>query len=126
MENSDKKILVIEDDTFLLDILIKNLTKAGFLVVCAEDGEKGLAKALEIHPNLILLDILLPAMNGMDVLKNLRQDPWGKTAHVIILSNISSPANISESIKYSADDYLVKADFDLKSLMEKIKKGLEK
>jgi len=120
-----KKILIVEDDTILLSTLADNLTQAGFEVIRALDGEEGLAFALEKKPDLILLDILLPKMDGITLLKKLRQDAWGKSVSVIILTNLSSPKDIAEAVEW-AEDYLIKSDWKIEDVIARVREKLGK
>jgi DNA-binding response OmpR family regulator len=123
-----KKILIVEDEYALLSALAENFIREGFEVIKAKDGEEGLASALEMKPDLILLDILMPKMDGFTVLKKLRQDEWGKHVPVIILTNLSSPANISESLESTTtegfQEYLIKSDWKMKDVIEKVREKL--
>ena len=120
-----KKILIIEDEPLLLGALAKKLSGENFKVFEAQDGEAGLATALGEHPDLILLDIILPLMDGMTLLKKLREDDWGKTAGVILLTNLSDGEKIKESMERDAYDYLVKSDWKLEDIVKKVKEKLE-
>ncbi len=121
---SEKKILVVDDDTDLREALAATLTAAGFVTETAGDGEEGLAKALEIHPDLTLLDIGMPKMNGHEVLGKLRRDPWGKTAAVLLLTNFDDAKNITEGVGLGGNDYLIKSGTDLQSIATKVKQHL--
>ncbi|MBI3485523.1 response regulator [Candidatus Daviesbacteria bacterium] len=124
MENQ-KKILVVEDEQILRQALIGKLTHEGFSVQMASDGEEGLRSALSEHPDLILLDIVMPTMDGVTMLKKLREDDWGQKANVIILTNLSDAEKMEESLKAGVHDYLIKADWKLEDLVEKIKIKLQ-
>lgn len=120
-----KKILIIEDESSLRNILKGSLEQVGFVVLTAEDGVKGLEIALAKKPDLVLLDVLMPKMNGLKTLKNLREDAsWGKTVPVILLSNDDDPEHIQETLKDSATDYLIKSDWKLEEVVKKIKETL--
>ncbi len=119
-----KKILSIEDDTIIGAALAENLKQAGFEVERAKDGETGLAIALKDHPDLILLDILLPKMDGLTVLNKLRQDSWGKNVPVIVLSNLSEPENVAATID-TVSEYLVKVDWNIDDVVKRIKEKLK-
>lgn len=80
-----KKILLIDDDTIVISKYKEKLVNAGFEVITAYNGGEGLKKALEYHPDFIFLDIAMPVMNGLVMLRNLRMDDWGKTVPVIML-----------------------------------------
>ncbi|MFA6339089.1 MAG: response regulator [Candidatus Paceibacterota bacterium] len=119
-----KKILIVEDDVILASTIADNLIQAGFDIVKAKDGEEGLALAFSEKPDLILLDILLPKMDGLTMLKRLRLDPWGKDVPVIILSNLSEPLNIADAIGDGVRDYLVKVDWKIEDVVKRIKTKL--
>ena len=119
-----KKILIVDDETVLADLLSAKIGSEGFSVIVARDGEEGLEKALAEHPDLILMDIIMPKMDGITVLKKLRQDSWGKNAPVIILTNLNTAEAVEDSIASGAYDYLVKIDYTLEDLVKIIKKRL--
>ena len=100
MDKINKKIvlLIVEDEKILSDTLEEKLVSEGFEVLKAIDGEEGLKLALDSHPNLILLDLLMPKVDGITMLKKLRKDTWGERANVIILTNVESSDKISESL----------------------------
>ena len=117
-----KKILVVEDDPAYLKVLKHQLTQSGFEVIEAEDGEEGLASANTYHPDLILLDIRMPVMNGMTMLDELRKDAYGKSVKVIILTNIEPDDEILEKVLRDIPTYyFIKSDTELVILIEKIK-----
>ena len=120
-QNSNKKILVIEDDRVLRRVIIDNLKAEGFIALEAEDGMAGLSVALAEHPNLMLVDVVMPKMDGITMLEKLREDEWGKDAHVIMLTNLSDTEKIAFAAKKGVNDYLVKADWDIASIIEKVK-----
>lgn len=117
-------ILVVEDDIFMVDLLSKELQNAGFNVVVAHRGGEALPKFKEIKPDLILLDIFLPDINGFDVLRQIRQDPVGYTTKVIVLSNASEEQSQKEAKRLGTVDYLVKANFSLPEIIEHIRTAL--
>jgi CheY-like chemotaxis protein len=122
-----KKILtieVIEDDVTISAVLADNLTREGFEVVRAKDGQEGLDLALSAHPDLILLDLRLPKMDGLIVLDKLRHDPWGKNVQIIILSNSVNPADVASAID-SVNEYLVKTDWKIEDIIKKIREKLK-
>lgn len=120
-----KKILIVEDELPLLEIMADKLSEEGFAVIRAEDGEKGLELAKEQHPDLILLDILLPKLDGMEVLKKLREDAWGKEAEIILLTNLSGSEKVAEATGLGAYNYLVKSDWKLEDVVKKVKETLK-
>jgi len=116
-----KTILIVEDEASLLTALGDSLKGQGFKVIETKNGEEGLAKAFSSHPDLILLDIIMPRMDGMTLLRKLREDSWGKTALVIFLTNLSDMEKISEALANKATTYLIKSDWDMDEILEKIK-----
>lgn len=124
----NKKILVIEeieDDNSLRKVLHDKLKLEGFSVLEAKDGEEGLSIALSQHPDLILLDVLMPKIGGIEMLKKLREDTRGKDIPVIIFSNFSEMGNIASAIELSVNDYLVKSNWTLDDILVKIKEKLK-
>lgn len=87
----------------------------------AKNGEEALASALNEHPDLILLDLLMPVMDGITMLKKLREDAWGKEAKVMVLTNLGEEAKLKESKALGVVDYLVKADWKIEDVVQKIK-----
>lgn len=122
-----KILLLIEDDKISLDMYQKLLSNHGYEVHTAMDGEDGLKKALQDHPDLILLDIRMPKMDGMIMLKQLRSDEWGKDAKVIILTNLDPIDTILQGIVRDRPAYyLVKANTKSEDVLERIKEVLER
>lgn len=125
MNQQSKTILVVEDDRALLNVLEVKLTAEGFLAISARDGKEGLDVALKVHPDLILLDIAMPVMDGISMLKFLRKDKWGVNVPVIILTNLNEPAKMSDALTLNTYQYLVKADTSLEDIVKQIKKKLD-
>lgn len=121
---SKKTVLIIEDEASLRRALADKCTSAGLAVLEAGDGEKGLQLALSKHPDIILLDLLLPIRDGMSVLAALRTDAWGKTAKVIILSNVSETEKIAEALEHDTFDYFIKSDIEIEEVIKKIESNL--
>lgn len=120
-----KTILIVEDEKAMLDLLSKQLEREGYRVLRAGDGLSGLNIALKHHPDLILLDIVMPKTNGIDMLKKLRADEWGKQVPVTILSNLSDSAHVFDSLSNDVHDYLVKSDWSLKGILEQVAERLK-
>ncbi len=118
------KILLVEDDPFLLSMYATKFEMEGFVVVLAEDGEKGLKLAGKEKPSIILLDVLLPKMDGFEVLKALKADKATKDIPVILLTNLSQRDDVEQGQALGAVDYLIKAHFMPSEVVEKIKKVL--
>ncbi len=123
MIKEKKKILIVEDDRKLIEALSKKLTKSGFDVVLAYNGKEGLERIKFQKPNLVLLDIMMPVMDGITMLKELRKTD--KETPVIILSNLSGDDKLSEALASGSYEYLVKTNYSLEDLVKKIKKVLE-
>ncbi len=119
-----KSILIAEDELSLRLPLALKLEEEGFEVIQAGDGKIALEKALHSHPDLILLDIVMPVMDGLTMLKHLRDDEWGKTARVMIFTNLSDISKIAEAAEYDAKEYLVKSDMKLDDILQKIRDRL--
>jgi two-component system alkaline phosphatase synthesis response regulator PhoP len=120
------KVLIIEDQPSLSGALKDKFIRAGFRVLIAEDGKKGLKAALKDKPDIIILDILMPFMDGLTMLGKLREDPWGEKVKVIMLTNISEPDLLTQSLTKSAVKYLVKSDWTINDVVKKVKKELRK
>ena len=118
------KILAIEDDQYLHKAIVAKLEKEGFSVLSAYDGRQGLDQAVSNHPDLILLDIILPVMDGMTVLEKLRKDAWGANADVIILTNLSGAEKETKIEKNKIREFLVKSDWKLEDLTALIRQHL--
>jgi len=119
-----KKILLIEDDLSLQKAFVDFLKKENYQVLTANDGLKGLEIAKEEKPNVILLDLILPKMKGLSVLEKIKEDELTKDIPVIILTNLEDPEGIEKAIEKGATAYLIKKDYSLKELLEKIKENL--
>ncbi len=117
-------ILIIEDELPLLRILTQKFEKEGFNILQAKDGIEGLAMAKSHHPDLLLLDLILPGLPGMSVLHELRQDAWGKATPIIILTNLSDSQKVAEALQQDVGDYLVKSDWMLQDLVKKVHEKL--
>ena len=116
-----KKVLVIEDDTAMLGILSFKIAEEGFEVVKAQDGQQGLQLAFSEHPDLILLDLLLPKLSGLELLKALREDPLGKQIPVIILTNLSENDTVYKSVALNSSAYFIKSNSSLEHIAEEVK-----
>jgi len=120
-----KTILVIEDDKFLRELISRKLTGEGFDVLEAVDGEEGIKKIKEGKPDLVLLDLILPSIDGFEVLTRVRDDPEVSSIPVIILSNLGQREEVEKGLKLGAVDYLIKAHFTPGEIIEKIKNVLK-
>ncbi|MDP1629009.1 MAG: response regulator, partial [bacterium] len=118
------KIFLVEDDQFLGGLMSNKLEKEGFSVVRVLDGEEAVKKIFEDRPDLVLLDIILPGMDGFEVLKRLREDPQTAKIPVIMLTNLGAKEDIERGFKLGAQDYMVKAHFTPGEIVAKIKSVL--
>lgn len=123
--NIMKKILVVEDDKFLRELISRDLVKEGYDVVEAVDGEKGIESIKKENPDLVLLDLILPGIDGFEVLSRMKSDPALSQIPVIILSNLGQRDDIERGLELGASDYLIKAHFTPNEIIEKIKTMLK-
>jgi DNA-binding response OmpR family regulator len=115
-----KKILIIEDEKVLLEVLEKKLINEGYEVFIAQDGEEGLRKMRENAPDLILLDIIMPKKDGFEVLEEMNKDENLTKIPVIIISNSGQPVEIDKALKLGVRDYLIKTEFDPEEVLVKV------
>lgn len=127
MENEQKiKLLLVEDDAMLSEMYVKKFVLENFEVLAARDGEEGLETALREKPDIVLLDLLMPKKDGMTMLKELRQDPWGKTVPTIILTNLNANDKIIQEITENQPAYyLMKTNAVPSEVVDKIKEVLK-
>lgn len=124
-QNNKKTILVVEDEAPMRRLMTEALTEGGFDVIQAEDGKSGLAMALEKHPDLILLDLILPELDGMTVMQKLRHDVWGKAVPIILLTNLSANDHIMRGVVNDEPaHYLIKTNLTVQDVVEKVKSVL--
>ncbi len=126
MENKQYKILIAEDDLFISEVYFTKLSSENFDVVLVDNGEDALAKFEEVQPDVVLLDILMPRMDGWEVLNKIRQKKQAESAIVIMLTNVGDKDAIDKALKIGADDYLIKSFFTPEEVLIKIRKLLEK
>ena len=120
-----KKILIVEDDEFLRSLNAKRLEGEGFEIDVAVDGNEALKKIQETKPDLIFLDLLLPNIDGFEVLTKIKADDNLKNIPVIVFSNLGQPEDIEKAKKLGASDFMVKANFTLDDVIAKIKEVLK-
>ena len=119
-----KLILLVEDDKFLAELYATKLKLENFTVLLAADGEKGVKLASEKNPDLILLDIILPKMDGFEVLKKIKANKSLKNIPIILLTNLSQKDEVQKGLALGAVDYLIKAHFMPSEVVKKIKQNL--
>lgn len=115
-----KKILVVEDDPKMIRMLIDALKKENFETIEATNGEEGLKSALELKPDLILLDIIMPIMDGLTMLHKLKAEDRGKNIPVIVLTNSDDFNKIAEAVEKGICSYMVKSDFTIEDLVKRV------
>jgi len=117
-------ILVIEDSSYLADSLVDMLEMYKYRSLHAASGREGVALAIEHEPDLVLLDIRLPDINGYEVYRQIRATDWGKTARIIVLTASESIENIAKNIDLPREYVLFKPEWSIKNLMHQIEKRL--
>ncbi len=115
------KVLVVEDDKFLREMISRKLDKEGYEVSQAIDGEMGETKAKEEKPDMILLDLILPGIDGFEVLERIKNDPEVKDIPVVILSNLGQKSEVERGLNLGAKDFLIKAHFTPGEIIKKIR-----
>ncbi len=121
-----QKVALIEDDKVLSKVIYEELCEAGFDVLPAYDGEEGLELVKRENPDLVLLDIVLPKKYGLDVLRELKENPATKNIAVIIITMLGRDDDIKQGIKLGATDYIVKSQHAITEITEKVKNFLTK
>lgn len=119
----NKKILIVEDEKDLLDLLAHSFTDQGFSVVVAHDGQDGLSVAEKEKPDLIILDILMPKMDGISMAKELQEN--GVKIPIIFLTNFGDAEHISSAIEVNKSDYIIKSDLQIHDIINRVKTRLE-
>ena len=122
MTKKARKILIVEDEKFLLEMYQSCFEKAGYLVLAASNGKKGIILAQQEKPDLIILDILMPEVDGYEVMSKLKRDEQTKEIPILILSNLSQTDKINRGLKLGANDYIVKTDLTPTELLARIEK----
>lgn len=123
--NAAPAVLIAEDEEVLRKILVQSFQSAGFQTLEAGDGEVALNLAIQHKPTVTVLDIMMPKMDGLEMLKKLRLDPWGRNAMVIMLTNLTADNKILQDLSESAPSYyFVKSDMEPDQLITKVKEIL--
>lgn len=117
-------ILVVEDDAFLANAYRVKLTKSGFTIRIARDGDEVFTILAQFTPDIIILDLMIPKKDGFEVLKLLKADDRWKNIPLIIASNLGQEEDIDRAIKMGANDYIIKSDMSLNDLITKIRSYL--
>ena len=119
-----KKILIVEDEQLIADLLQKKLREEGYYAFVAQDGEAALKQIRAEHPQLVLLDIVLPRLNGFEVLTELQKDEALRETPVIIISNSGERYEIEKAKEEGVRDWLIKTAFDPKEVLEKVQRQI--
>lgn len=120
----NKKLLIVEDNESLANVISDTFSDEGFEVQTAVDGEAGLTTAQDFQPDVILLDVLMPNMDGIEMVKQLRQVEGGEDILIIALTNSDSSEHVLELMNLGVVDYLTKSDWELSDLVDKVKQRL--
>ena len=119
-----KILLIVDDEDIVYKALSTQFNQEEVEIISTKDGVQGLEAATSHHPDIILLDLVMPKMDGITMLSKLRQDEWGKTAKVIVLSNIGDTDKVKEAQDHDVFEYLIKANLDVFDVVKKIKEIL--
>jgi len=120
----EKHILLVEDETAIREAIAEAIASAGYKISTAENGQIGLQKALAEKPDLILLDLIMPVMDGHETLRRLRQDPWGRNVKVIVLTAMDDVTNVASAHQEELNDYIIKAHASLDEIIKKVRVAL--
>lgn len=124
MGTPQRKILIVEDETAILNGISDKFTNEGFMVIRAKDGQEGLDEALKNHPDIVLLDNLMPNTDGFFFLENLRKDEWGKNVRIIMWSNSNDPNTINRAKKLGVVDFMIKSEWEYRDVVKKVREAL--
>ena len=119
-----KKILIVEDEADIRNAIAEAITEAGFEVFIATNGAEGLEQAIANQPDLILLDLKMPVMDGQEALKRLRQDPWGRNAKVIALTSMDDAQSVAMAHTGDIEDYIIKVHNSLDDILRKVREAV--
>jgi two-component system, OmpR family, response regulator len=118
--NAGKKVLLVDDDQFLIDLLAEKIKKAGFEAFTANTGDEAIAQVTQNRPDLILLDLMMPGMDGLSVLKKLKSTEEHKNIPVVVLTSLSDPSVVNEIKSHGGSGYLLKDDHTLDTIVQAI------
>lgn len=122
METIQKqKILIIDDDPFILEMYVLKFKEEGFQIETAKDGKEGLKKIKEYEPDVVLLDIVMPIMDGFDVIRSLKRENVQTNAKIVLLTNLGQKDDVERGMQLGAHDYIIKAHFTPSEVVKKVK-----
>lgn len=125
MAEANKNVFLIDDDPFILDMYTLKFKEHGFGVDSARNGKEALEKLKTLKPDCILLDIVMPEMDGFEVLRELKKGKKGGLPKVILLTNLDQKEDVEKGMEFGADDYVIKAHFTPSEVVEKVKQVLQ-
>ena len=117
-------VLIVEDDTDIRGLYADAFTAAGITVLTATNGAEGVERALEHHPDAILMDIMMPVMGGHEAMNKIRKDAWGKNAKVVYLTNMSDAENIVHAVEQGSDEYIIKANLTPREVVNHVRMAM--
>lgn len=126
MSDIPKKILIVDDDSNIRELFVDTLSPHGFKCLTARDGLEGLNLSLTENPDIILLDLRMPEMDGLTMLRELRKTESGKNIPVIILSTVNDEKSVSEALQLGVSEFLEKSNWNATELMERIRNKIAK
>lgn len=126
MEDAHPKVLIVDDDEFLLEMYALKFKESGFEVDIASNGKYALEKIKEFKPDVMLLDVVMPSMDGFEVLQEVRSKKLAPGAHILMLTNLGQKEDTERGIALGADDYIVKAHFTPTEVVGRVRAVLEK
>jgi two-component system KDP operon response regulator KdpE len=118
---SNVTVLIVEDDPAIRNLYGDAFEHAGLTVLKACDGKEGVELALAHHPDAILMDIMMPVMNGHQAMSKIRKDTWGKNAKVVYLTNMSDAENVVHAVEHGSEEYIIKANASIKDVVNKVR-----
>ena len=119
-------VLIVDDDQFLLDMYSLKFKESGFSVEVAQNGSEALEKAKALNPDAILLDVVMPKIDGFEVLRTIKKEKIAEHSKILILTNLGQKGDVEKGLKLGADDYVVKAHFTPTEVVDKVKIMLNK
>lgn len=125
MSDKQYKILIIDDDPFLLDMYVLKFKEQRYVLETASNGKEGLEKAKTFLPDLVLLDVVMPGMDGFEILRELKKDESSRPLKVVLLTNLGQKEDVERGLQLGANDYIIKAHFTPGEVLAKVKEILK-
>jgi two-component system OmpR family response regulator len=117
-------VLVADDNESIRELYSTALSLVGIEAITASSGAQAIAIALEKHPDVILMDIMMPGIDGHETVEKIRADSWGKSAKIIYLTNLSEPTDVAKAFAQKPEEYIIKAHTDVKEVVNKVRTAL--